>query len=56
MQKDFQTFQANKTVANAKRVLKHAGKISAECVYGAELAMARDIVSHAVANVIKERA
>lgn len=47
MQKDFQNFIADKTTANAKRVLKHADKITAQCVYGAEIAEAHQIVARA---------
>ena len=44
MQKDFQAFKQEKTLANAKRVLKHSKKISAQCVYGPELIEAAAIV------------
>jgi len=47
MQKDFQKFIANKSLANAKKVLKHAAKMSAQCVYFAEIAEARAIVDAA---------
>jgi len=43
MQKDFLKFIDEKNVANAKRILKHSGKISAQCVYFAELAEAKKI-------------
>lgn len=45
MIKDFNAFIADKSEKNAKRVLKHAGKISAQCVYGPELAEAKKIMA-----------
>lgn len=44
MQKDFQNFIACKSIENARKVLKHSGKISAECIYGQELQEALLIV------------
>jgi hypothetical protein len=48
MQKDFKSFENDKSLVNAKKVLKHAGKISAQCVYFAEIAEAREIVARGV--------
>lgn len=44
MQKDFNNFKADKSLKNAQRVLKHAGNISAQCIFFAEIAEAKNIV------------
>ena len=44
MQKDFQAFMADQNEKNAQRVMKHANKLSAQCVYFAEIAQAKKIL------------
>jgi hypothetical protein len=44
MQHDFRQFITDPSLTNAKRVLKHADKLSAQCVYFNELKQAQAII------------
>lgn len=46
MNNDFQNFINNPCVETAKKVMKHAGKISAQCVWGNELDQAQKLLNN----------